>query len=104
MGWERGRYYTRSRKGNGRVVREYVGAGRIGELTARLDAIDREHRDLEREAWRATRDELATLDQPLDELDDLVEGLARATLLVAGCRRHKRGEWRKRRVRDQEAG
>jgi hypothetical protein len=25
MGWDRGRYYTRSKKVNGRVVREYIG-------------------------------------------------------------------------------
>jgi hypothetical protein len=29
MGWDRGRYYTRSRKVNGRVVREYVGTGPV---------------------------------------------------------------------------
>jgi hypothetical protein len=103
MGWERGRYYTRSRKVNGRVVREYVGTGRIGELAAQIDAIDREQLDLARQAWRATRDELSGQDELLSELDALTEELARSALLVAGYRRHKRGEWRKRRVRNQEA-
>jgi len=31
MGWDQGRYYTRSRKVNGRVVREYIGTGRVAE-------------------------------------------------------------------------
>ena len=102
MGWERGRYYTRSRKVNGRVVREYVGASQIGELAAQLDSVERDRRELERQAERVTRDELAAQDKPLDELDLLADGLARAALLVAGCRQHKRGEWRQRRVRGQE--
>ena len=35
MGWDRGRYYTRSKKVNGRVVREYVGSGLVAGCTAR---------------------------------------------------------------------
>jgi hypothetical protein len=34
MGWDKGRYFTRSRKVNGRVVREYVGTGEVAELIA----------------------------------------------------------------------
>jgi flagellar biosynthesis/type III secretory pathway chaperone len=100
MGWERDKYYTRSRKVNGRVVREYVGAGRVAELAAQLDTIERDQRHLEREAERTTRDELAALDERLDELNALTEGLARGALLAAGYRMHKRGEWRKKRVRN----
>jgi hypothetical protein len=99
MGWEKGKYYTRSRKVGGRVVREYVGTGQIGVLAAELDRCVGEQRDLERQMNEATRAELAALDEPLDELDDLVEALASVGLLMAGCRRHKRGEWRKKRGR-----
>ena len=45
MGWDKGRYYTRSKKANGRVVREYVGAGRVAELVAQMDALERERRE-----------------------------------------------------------
>ncbi len=101
MGWDRG-YYYRARKVGGRVVREYVGAGRVAELVAQLDAIKRQERELEREHRRAERAKVEALDEPLDELDALADLLARAALLATGHRQHKRGEWRKRRVRRKE--
>lgn len=104
MGWDRGRYYTRSTKVDGRVVREYVGSGRVAELAAQLDAIAREKREQERAEWKALREQVATFDAPLDELHQLVEMVAHAALRVAGFHRHKRGEWRKRRVPSKEAG
>jgi hypothetical protein len=102
MGWERG-YYYRVRKVNGRVVREYVGAGRVAELAAQLDAIEREQREAERAAWLAKRAELDALDAPLNELNALADLVGRAALVAAGFRQHKRGEWRKRRVQRAEA-
>jgi hypothetical protein len=104
MGWESrqrgGRYYTRSKKVNGRVVREYVGTGEAAERAARQDAVARQ----EREARRAVREELAALDAPLDDLAEVTDLLARAALAAAGYRRHHRGEWRKRRGHSENPG
>jgi hypothetical protein len=102
MGWERGRYYTRSRKVNGRVVREYVGSGKVARLAAELDSLDRSEREARKQAWQETKSELAHLDEPLDRLNELADLLARAALVAAGYRQHKRGEWRKQRARGNE--
>jgi hypothetical protein len=98
VGWDKGRYYTRSKKINGRVVREYIGSGEEAELAAQVDAIKRTDREAEREARRVEKAELDALDAPLNELNDLADQLARAALMAAGFRQHKRGEWRKKRV------
>ena len=97
MAWDRGRYYTRSRKVNGRVVREYVGAGLVAELAAETDAIMRHMREAERAAERAKRAERDALDGAFDRLNDLADLVACAALMAAGFRRHNRGEWRKQR-------
>jgi hypothetical protein len=103
MGWDRRGYYYRASKVNGRVVREYIGAGEVAALVAQMDEIDRERKALAWAAERATQKEMRALDKPLSELIDLTDSLARAALLAAGYHRHKRGEWRKKRVRRQEA-
>ena len=106
MGWETrkrgGRYYTRSRKVNGRVVREYVGGGVIGELAEQIDAEERGEREARRAASHEER-------RRFDELDEISGSVCRATgtilravLESAGYRQHKRGEWRKRREQGQE--
>jgi hypothetical protein len=101
--WERrqrgGPYYTRSRKVAGRVVREYVGTGPLAELAAEIDAEGRLQRERQRQLWREERERIGTLENPVEDLCDASEILAQATLVAAGYRRHKRGEWRKRRER-----
>ena len=99
--WERrergGLYYTRSRKENGRVVREYVGGGVLGELTAQMDALERE-RKAEEAAWlREEREELDALDASVNEVAEASDLLVQAALVAAGYHQHNRGEWRKRR-------
>jgi hypothetical protein len=92
-----GPYYTRSRKEGGRVVREYVGGGALGEIAALEDEHERRHRQEEAAFCKEERENLEELAAPVDELCEVAEVLARATLLAAGYRRHNRGEWRKRR-------
>jgi hypothetical protein len=100
VAWEKnGRYYTRSHKVNGRVVREYVGTGRGAELVAQLDAIERERRELERTHLRALKAEQEALGARVQELVEVTDLLARAALVAAGYRQHNRGEWRRKRAR-----
>jgi hypothetical protein len=101
MGWDRGRYYTRSRKVSGRVVREYVGTGPAAELAARLDARGREERARKARDIRRHKDDLDALDAQLKALCERVDLAARAALLAAGFHQHKRGEWRRKRDRDR---
>jgi hypothetical protein len=81
------------------VVREYVGGGALGELAALMDAEERLRREEEMAAWREEQECLEELADLIDEFCEAVETVARASLLAAGFRRHKRGEWRRRRDR-----
>jgi hypothetical protein len=99
--WEKrergGFYYTRSRKVNGQVIREYVGGGVLGQLAAQMDAEERRQKEEEKTYWREERERLEALDSLMEELYEAAEVLAKAALLAADYHQHKRGEWRKRR-------
>ena len=101
MGWEtrrgQGRYYTRSRKVNGRIIREYVGTGLLAELAAQQDAETRAQRLAERERLQHEAARWASTGAPLSELSRLLDGLTAAALIAAGYHQHHRGAWRKRR-------
>lgn len=102
MAWETrnggGRYYTRSKRVNGRVVREYVGSGPIGELAAAEDAERLARRIEERSAWTAEKQELERIDSLLDRFVKDAQDVTRMVLVDAGYYRHHRGEWRRGRV------
>ena len=101
MGWEKrqrgGLYYTRSKKIDGRVFREYVGTGPLAELAALADVEERQHREGKTAAWRAEQAHMEALEACIEELCEAAEILGHAALYAAGYHRHNRGEWRRRR-------
>ena len=101
MGWEsrqRGSlYYTRSRKENGRVVREYVGGGVLGQIAALEDEHERRQRKEQAAYWKEEQRDLDALQGAVEELSEASDFLVRAALLASGYRQHNRGEWRLRR-------
>jgi hypothetical protein len=102
VAWEerpegRGPYYTRSRRVDGRVVREYVGAGPAGQRAAEEDAGRRAARKEEQARLEALRAEWRERERERERLEARADALLRGSLLVAGYRQHDRGEWRKRR-------
>jgi len=105
MGWEsrngRGRYYTRSRKVNGRVVRENVGTGLAGELAAAEDAQRRAERQEGQKTYLETRRDLSELDRSVARVYANVETLLRAAMIAGGYWRPHRNTWRRRRDHNQ---
>lgn len=98
MAWEErggGRYYYRTHWVNG-PVKEYVGGGLVGRLSAEADRIKRERAEAEKARHRRELERLEALAAPVLELSEAAEILARAHLIAAGFHRHK-GEWRRAR-------
>lgn len=100
MGWESrdgvGRYYTRSRRICGRVVREYVGCGALAQAVAHLDATRRAENRLAKERDQAQRQAELDLHTSLRGLCSKVSALMADALSEAGYHEH-RGQWRRRR-------
>jgi len=110
MAWEtrkgtKRQYYTRSRRVNGQVQREYLGCGELARLSAEIDTaadevqaalrtIAAQQRRHDQERREAIYGAILT---PLDALDVLCQAAMRRELLAAGYHQHKRGEWRKQR-------
>jgi hypothetical protein len=101
MSWEtrngRGRYYTRSWRRGGKVVRKYFGTGGRAAMFARADALNQKLLAEARQARARRETEGAELDAAVAAAYDAIELLARAALMAAGYRQHHRGEWRKSR-------
>ena len=90
-----GSYYYRSVRSGGRIKKEYVGGGLLGEVAAKLDETERLRRKEEVAYWRAERERLERDAAFLQELTEAAEVLTRAHLLASGCHQHK-GQWRRR--------
>jgi hypothetical protein len=98
MAWEKHgekRYYYRSTRVNGRVVKVYCGPGTVGRLAAEVDTRCQEERRAEHEARLAERIRLQALAAMTVQFRDLCQVLADAVLLTAGFHRPNRQPWRK---------
>lgn len=98
MGWETrkrgGQYYTRSRRVDGEVRREYVGGGTLGRIAALEDQYERRLREEEAAYWKEEEERLRQDAAFLREFEEAAKILVRAHLIADGCHRHK-GEWRR---------
>jgi hypothetical protein len=100
MAWERrgkGKYYYRSLRVNGRVVKEYVGAGPAAEEIAKLDADARRMAAAEKAAWREKMAKYAEITAMIIRLNELSDLLIAVTMCAAGYHKPNRGPWRKKR-------
>jgi hypothetical protein len=98
MSWEcRGnrRYYYRSRRQGDRVIKQYVGADLLANQLAQEDELRHSKEQERRLAEQAERERLDLLDAPVRDLWKTVDCMVNAAMLLAGYRRHHRGEWRK---------
>jgi hypothetical protein len=72
MAWEsrngRGAYYTRSRRCDGTVIREYIGFDETAKVIAKIDDIERQVRKEEIVAQREVRAELDEIDTHAEQL------------------------------------
>lgn len=101
MAWETrkgssGSYYTRSKRVDGRVVREYIGTGEVALEVAELDAIEREQRQREKATFKVEKEAQSEIDLRIEEESKHISTLTDAILLVNGYHKHK-GQWRKKR-------
>jgi len=94
--WACYRTSSGSKKIGGRVVREYVGTGVIAELSAQMDAEEREERDQAQAALKAECDSDCAQEKALTDYCRTVGEVLTEALLAAGYHKHK-GQWRRRR-------
>ncbi len=99
MGWElrngKRYYYNKIRRGR-RVVSEYVGTSEFAEFWFEWDRRDRVEKVLSRTIWKEQKDEVKKLNKDFIELEKVINGMTRASLLTSGYHAHK-GQWRKKR-------
>jgi hypothetical protein len=102
MAWKKRngrRYYYRNKKINGRVLTEYIGAGRSAEIAAELDQTQRLVREAQASALRALKAKEDAIDRQITDLSQQASAVIAAELISRGYRLHKRSEWRKQRDR-----
>ena len=106
MGWDirKGghRYFTRSRRIGGRIVREYYGTGIAGQMMALEVERARRQKAESQRLWREWLTCSSAAEQHFRSFAARTRLLVRAALLAAGFNQHDRGEWRLRMSQTKE--
>ena len=92
MAWEtrgNGRYYYRKIRVGNQVFSDYYGNGETAVLIAQLDAIEREQKEAERQAFKQVKADNREMDKKLDEIGRLVRETVAAVLVANGYHTHK---------------
>lgn len=99
MSWEsrggRGRYYTRSRRVGGKVVREYVGRGPLAEAAAATDEAARLAAAAARAEYREDREGVEAARSCSAAADEAARAELHATMAARGYHCHDRSTWRR---------
>ena len=95
------RYYYRSRRVNGRAVKQYIGRGPAAALAARADEEKRAAATARRAALLAEKTLFQFADFRVKDSRALIDLLMSATLILAGYHLHH-GIWRRRRTHAAE--
>jgi hypothetical protein len=90
-------YYYRSRRVDGRTVKEYVGAGAVGKEAAGRQMEAASRRQQERRDWLRTWAAMEAAGDVQREFWEASGMLVKAALILAGYHLHARSEWRRRR-------
>jgi hypothetical protein len=101
MGWEArpsGRFYYRSRRVGGRVLKTYLGNGPAARLAALMDGEAEGLRRAEAAAIAAERARVGPAEEAIARLEAACELVLEATLTAAGYHRVDHGPWRRRNV------
>jgi len=96
MAWEiraRSKYYYRSERRDGRVVKVYCGSGARAALAAQNHASAKAARESDRSAARRLQEEFGLLDGQMMELDKEIDRFAASVLVASGLYKHH-GTWR----------
>lgn len=101
MGWEKrkrsGLYYTRSIRRNGRVIRQYIGCGAIGQMAAAQDARRRAERCQRAEAIEVQKRRLEGLEETVEMFCRACDLITKANLLPGGIHYDRKNRvWRTR--------
>ena len=101
MPWEKrargGRYYTRSRRHQGKIIRQYLGHGEKGRKAALEDANKRANRASRIKARRHQQVEYENTLNQVRAFEAVSNQITHAMLQAAGYHAHKGSEWRKKR-------